>query len=72
MTEVSFVCSDEKALFMLKASGMFDGGYRDFVDLERIVERLEDEIKEETTCKNRGYLQDAYEEALRIVKEEVG
>lgn len=45
MTEVSFVCSDEKALFMLKASRMFDGGYRDFIDGKRVVEQLEEAKK---------------------------
>lgn len=84
-TEVCFVVSDEKALFLLKASRMFDGGYRDFIDLQNVIDRITKEMDAaEQCCKEsteKGEVKSQYLHAgreagyvgaMKIVKEEVG
>lgn len=85
MTEVSFECSNEKALFMLKASKMFDNGYRDFINLENVIDRITKKMDEAEQCCKESleegemythYLHAGREagfvHAIKIVKEEVG
>lgn len=83
VAEVSFNCSAEKAVFMLKASRMFDGGYKDFIDSKRVLERLE-ELRKETNEEYYNTSAHCFEHhyadgqgaginlAINIVKEEVG
>lgn len=85
MTEVTFKCSAEKAAFLLKASRMFDGGYTDFINLERVVEKIIQQVDvSEQLCKEsceKGDTESRYMHAgreagyigaKRIIEEEVG
>lgn len=52
--------------------GQYDKGFEDGISaMEKVIEWLEYEIKEESVCKNRGYKLDAFEEVLQRFKEEV-